>query len=234
MTNSMLMIVSLRIAPKEEAAFNEFYHHSYIPALCSVAPEFANVWRYEEFGVTGSLRWFNKEFLTIYEIAPGVGIPQVEEALLRAGREAERAEWARWKETSLHDVQRHCYREIYRHRREPWGGIFASRPFFRVSVETAQAKTEEFNAWYHGTYLPKILADVPAWSACRRYSSVGEEPARVHTIYEAESAAGLEEAFSGMRAPHRYRSNADWDRWVGPAITWQDATSFRPIFRYPG
>lgn len=144
MSEQLLMLVSLRIAPAQEAAFNDFYHHRYLPALLRNAPEIEAVWRYEEFGVTGSLRWFNKQYLTQYLLKP------------------------------------------------------------------------------------------PAWAATRRYQSVDREPMRVHTVYEVESVAALDEAFGLMRAPHRFGSNADWDAWVGDAIRWQDATSFRPIYRAPG
>jgi hypothetical protein len=233
-SEALLMLVSLRIAPAQEAAFNDFYHHRYLPALLRVAPEIEAVWRYEEFGVAGNLRWFNKQYLTQYLLKPGVSAAQIEEALERPGREPEKEEWARWRDAHLVDLERHCYREIYRHRREPTGGIFASRPFFRVSVETDPARTEAFDHWYHEEYLPKIMADVPAWVATRRYRSLDREPTRVHTVYEVESVAALDEAFSLMRAPHRYGSNADWDAWVGDAIRWQDATSFRPIYRAPG
>lgn len=232
-TQQLLMLVSLRIAPAQEAAFNDFYHHQYLPTLLERAPEIEAVWRYEEFGVSGSLRWFNKQFLTQYLLKPGVTPQQIEEALARPGRETEKAEWARWRAEHLRDQERHCYTEIYRHRREPPDGIFGSRAFFRVSVETAPERTQALDEWYHGDYLPKIMADVPAWSAVRRYRSLGREPERTHTIYEVESPAALDEAFRLMRAPHRYRSNADWDAWVGDAIRWQDATSFRPIYRAP-
>ncbi len=63
--------------------------------------------------------------------------------------------------------------------------------------------------------------------------TIDRSPVRVHTVYEVENTASFDEAFGNMRAPHRYASNAEWDHWVGNAITWQDATSFRPIFRYP-
>lgn len=115
MNKQLLMTVTLRIAPAQEAAFTEFYHHSYIPALLAVAPEIEAVWRYEEFGVAGSLRWFNKQLLTHYLLKPGVTQSTIESALERPGREAEKAEWARWKSEHLREVERQCYREVYRH-----------------------------------------------------------------------------------------------------------------------
>jgi len=231
MSDQLMMIVSLRIPPSEEARFTDFYHHQYIPALLQVAPEIDAVWRYEEFGVTGSLRWFNKQFLTHYLFKPGVDVTDITDLLQRPGREEQTKAWAHWKQNHLVDVERHCFKEIYRHSRESADGIFGSRPFFRVSVQTEPSQTVAFNHWYHEEYLPKIMADVPAWSATRRYESLDRDPALVHTVYEVESVHTLDEAFGLMRAPYRFSSNADWDAWVGKAIVWQDATSFRPIFR---
>ncbi len=233
MSNQIMMIVSLRVAPSDEARFTEFYHHSYIPALLAAAPEIESVWRYEEFGVTGSLRWFNKQFLTHYLFRPGVSLQDIAGLMQRPGRQAQVLEWTHWSQNHLVNVERHCFKEIYRHPREPIGGIFGSRPFFRVSVQTEPHETDAFNDWYHNQYLPKIMADVPAWAATRRYASMDREPGLVHTVYEVESVQALDEAFLLMRAPYRFSSNADWDAWVGKAITWQDATSFRPIYRAP-
>jgi hypothetical protein len=233
MSDQIMMIVSLRIPASEEARFTEFYHHRYIPSLLYVVPEIEAVWRYEEFGVTGSLRWFSKQFLTHYLFKPGVCVSQIAEIMQRPGREEQMLEWAQWKENHLIDVQRHCFTEIYRHPRQPLDGIFGSRPFFRVTVQTDGRETAAFNHWYHHEYLPKIMADVPAWAATRRYASVDRKPELVHTVYEVESVHALDEAFLLMRAPYRFTSNADWDAWVGKAIVWQDATSFRPIYRAP-
>ncbi len=69
MCGSPILIVGLRIAPEKEAEFNEFYHHRYIPKLLEVVPEIRVARRYEEYGVAGSLKWFTKRFLTVYEIA---------------------------------------------------------------------------------------------------------------------------------------------------------------------
>jgi hypothetical protein len=229
-----IMIVSLRVAPEKEAEFNEFYHHRYIPKLLEVVPEFTAARRYEEYGVAGSLKWFTKRFITVYEVASEAVLSQAVEGLSRPGREEERAEWGSWKAEYLKDVSRVAYRQTYAHERVPWDGPFGSRPFFMVTVEVKPDTEPTFRSWYEGEYLPKIMADVPAWAACRRYMSVDREPVHFHTIYEVQSLQDLEEAFALMRSPHRYSSNAAWDDWVGPAITAQDASSYRPIFRRPG
>jgi hypothetical protein len=222
------------VAPEKEAAFNEFYHHRYIPKLLTVVPEIRCAHRYEEYGVAGSLKWFTKRFHTVYEIVSDELLSDAIAGLSRPGREDERAEWDRWKAEALKDVTRVAYRQTYAHERVPWDGIFSSRPFFMVTVEVKPDAEPAFRSWYEGEYLPKIMADVPTWVACRRYTSVDRDPAHYHTIYEVGSLADLEESFALMRSPHRHGSNAEWDRWVGPAITAQDAGSYRPIFRRPG
>lgn len=85
-----------------------------------------------------------------------------------------------------------------------------------------------FHRSHHSTGTP------PDQALTAGRQTIDRSPVRVHTVYEVENTASFDEAFGNMRAPHRYASNAEWDHWVGNAITWQDATSFRPIFRYPG
>ncbi|QHV00705.1 hypothetical protein [Synechocystis sp. CACIAM 05] len=229
-----LLVISLRIAPAAEAAFTEFYHHHYIPKLLEVVPEITTARRYEEYGVAGSLKWFSKRLLTFYELAPNVSLEQINSALSRPGREEETATWQHWKVNALQGLSRVAYQQTYAHSRCPWDGIFGNRPFFQVSVEVKPEAEPEFRAWYEESYLPKIMADVPTWAACRRYTSLDREPVIYHTIYETANLADLETSFASMRSAYRYGSNADWDRWVGTAITYQDAASYRPIFRRPG
>ncbi|RUR84935.1 DUF4286 family protein [Chlorogloeopsis fritschii PCC 9212] len=234
MVGKPLMTVSLRVDPEAEAGFNEFYHHVYIPRLLEVIPELISARRYEEYGVEGSLKWFTKQFLTIYEFGSEALIDTGIKALNRAGREAEKETWKRWGTNHLHDVRNITYRETYAHERVSWDGAFGSRILFIVTVEVKPEQEPEFRRWYEEEYLSKIMADVPTWAACRRYTSVNAVPTRYLTIYEAASQTELERSFALMRSPHRFGSNADWNSWVGRAITYQDASSFRPIFRRPG
>ena len=72
--------------------------------------------------------------------------------------------------------------------------------------------------------------------ACRRYSSEGRQPARHLAIYEAADLAGLDESLDMMRAPYRLAENMAWKQWdtgEQPAITWEDAATFKPIYRNP-
>ena len=77
---------------------------------------------------------------------------------------------------------------------------------------------------------------MPGWVGCRRYSSVGRTPTRHHAIYEAADLHGLDESLEAMRAPFRLKENMAWKLWdtgSDPAITWEDAAMFKPIFRNP-
>ncbi|MEE9243315.1 MAG: hypothetical protein V3U55_04635 [Mycobacterium sp.] len=43
-----LIVVSLTVAPEDEAEFTDFYHHCYIPKLLSLFPEIASARSYVE------------------------------------------------------------------------------------------------------------------------------------------------------------------------------------------
>ncbi|MGQ9371904.1 hypothetical protein [Azospirillum sp. A39] len=234
-----ILYVALSVTPERETAFTDFYHHRYIPRLLEVFPEITGVRRYVEDNVDGSLRYYTKRHLTFYEFADAAAAERCHaELATRPGREAERAQWQAFLADGLFDVEPAClYRQRYAHPRTPWDGPFGSRPFFMVAVEVRPEAEDAFNAWYEGRYLPCNLADVPLWAACRRYESVGRSPRRAMTLYEAADAAGLLAALELMRAPHRMAENASWKEWdqgADPAITWEDATSFRPVYRFPG
>ena len=83
-----------------------------------------------------------------------------------------------------------------------------------VSVELDAERAHQFHDWYEEDYLPKNVADVPSWVACRRYSSEGREPARHLAIYEAFDLPGLDESLDMMRAPFRMAENMSWKRWT--------------------
>lgn len=229
-----MMMVSLRVKPQQEAAFTDYYHHRYLPQLLDLVPEITAIRRYEESGVEGSLAWFRKRHLTIYEMATDDPAAALAAGLSRAAGEALQADWDRLRERAVPEVEQVAYRQTWRHDREPGDGPFGGRPFFMVSVETDPAEEESFRDWYETDYLPKTMADIPTFVACRRYTSLGRKPERSHTIYEAADEAGLARSFQLLRAPWRFGSNEAWAGKVGQQITWQDTACWRPIFRRPG
>lgn len=239
MQKKAIILISLSVNTEKEAEFNSFYHHVYIPKLMEVIPEMESVRRYEENNVDGTLRYYSKQFLTIYECASEKDAQQALQAIYnRSGRENEKSQWQEWEERCLYNLKSACiYTQRYEHPRIPWDGNFGSRPFFMVSVEVTQEKQKNFNTWYEQNYLPKNLADVTTWAACRRYTNQGKTTSKDFTIYEAWDLNGLQQSLESMRSYSRLQENASWKQWdsgENPAIIWEDATSFKPIFRFPG
>jgi len=233
MSGRPLVVESFRLDVEREAPFGAFYHHEYLPAVLAEACGVRSTWRYQEHQVTGSLRYYRKQFITIHECGTAAEAEALVTLLQQHAAAGALGEWA----PSIVEAEPPClYVERWAHPRVPLDGIFGSRPFFMVSVELRPGREQAFHDWYEREYLPRNVADVPGWVGCRRYSSVGREPARYLAIYEAADLHGLDESLEAMRAPFRLEENMSWKRWdSGPdaAITWEDAAMFRPIYRRP-
>jgi hypothetical protein len=239
MNGKPFILVKLSISHEKEAEFNDFYQHVYIPKLMEVIPEIESVYRYEEYNIDGLLRFYHKQYWTLYETASEETARIALDAIHhRSGREKEKELWKKWQDHYFLSLQSSSiYLQRYVHPRQHGENYFSGRPFFCVSVETRKEKDETpFHDWYEKIYLPKNLADVPTWTACRRYSSLESSPPRHLTIYEAADEQGLQRSLELMRAPCRFGENASWTQWDtgnNSLITWEDATRFRPIFCYP-
>lgn len=229
-----VMLITLSVAPEKEGEFNAFYHHRFLPAILAAAPEITNIRRYEELNTSGSLRWYNKQYVTIYEFADRDGISKGDEIFQRAGVKDVVMEFQTWKTNDLRNFSRISYTPRWEHPRMPSDGRFGSRPFLLWSLEMKPDLDQEFQDWYETRYLPLQVADIPGWSACRRYSSVGREPVRHLTLFEAPDENVLMRCLNDLRALHRTGQNREWKRRVDPAVTWHDATSFSCIYRRPG
>ena len=228
-----LVVESFRLDVEQEAPFSASYHHEFLPAVFGDAGGVRGTWRYQEHQVTGSLRYYRKQFFTFHECESRADAEALIEILGRRTADGAMGVWA----GSIVEAEPPClYVERWAHPRMPLDGIFGSRPFFMVSVELQPGREQAFDDWYEAEYLPRNVADVPGWVACRRYSSVGRTPARHHAIYEAADLHGLDESLEAMRAPFRLAENMAWKRWdtgAGAAISWEDAAMFRPIYRRP-
>jgi hypothetical protein len=75
----ILQIVT-SIPKRHEDEFNDFYHHEYIPIILKVFPEIVKARRYEEYNTDASLRYYFKQWVTIYELESEAAI----EPLLKA------------------------------------------------------------------------------------------------------------------------------------------------------
>lgn len=231
-----VMIVSFSIDASKQAAFDDFYQHEFLPALLANAPEIKAISRYEEFGVDGSLRWYDRQYLTIYEFVSAEGKAAGDAMFGRPALAKELKEFKRWKDSELKNFARRNYDCIYEHPRRP-AAYFGNQALFIVTCEIKPELEADFHKWYHGHYLPKNLADVPTWSACRRYKAdaCGDgSPARYLTICQSNDEAALGRSLELMMAHHRLKENEAWHQWVGKSIINQDAGSFRSIYVLPG
>jgi hypothetical protein len=226
-----LYVVSLSVDPDREAEFNRYYHGEHIPGVLADAQGVRSVRRYEQFGVDGSLRWYQRRFLTIYELEEGQDLDRLADDGLLASTHPAMVSWQAWG-AHLHDAKRRTFRSVYEHPRTAWDGPFGSRPFFLVTADIAAGDEPEFARWYHEEYLPRNVAEVPTWAAVRRYESAGAGSRRTFVVYEAWDEAGLERSLASMRGAARLEENLAWHRWE-PVISYEDAAMFRPIYRWP-
>lgn len=229
-----IMIVAMGVAPEKEGEFNEFYHHRFLPAILASSEEVASIRRYEELNISGTLRWYTKQFLTIYELAGEDGLARADKIFARPGMKDLVTEFQTWKRNDLRNFSRISYRPRYEHQRRTLDGHFGSRPFILCTLEMTPEADSAFQEWYETTYLPLQVADIPEWCALRRYTSVDSEQVRHLTFFEAGDESSLMRSFDNLRARHRIAQNREWKRRVESGLVFHDATSFRCIYRRPG
>lgn len=225
-----ILVVGLSVFSDKEARFNEFYNNSFLPELLKETPEFLRVTRFEEFGVGGTLRWYNKQFLTVYELDKEETMSKVDSLFGRPAVADVVKTFREWKDTDLKNFSRITYKSTWIHPRKaptagwPW--------MFVWQLEMKQDLDEQFQKWYEDEYLPLQVASIN-WTGCRRYQSVDRHQTRHLTLFEAADEAALVRCLTDLRAPHRISENYAWQQRVEPAVSWHDATSFKPIYRFP-
>lgn len=229
-----IMVVTLSVAPEKEGEFSEFYHHQFLPAMLQEVPEIKSIRRYEELAISGTLRWYNKQFLTIYELNPDAKLDRVDEYFTLTTLKEVMAEFTQWKTNTLRNFTRITYTPTWQHERKTWDGLFGSRPFFLWSHEMKPELDQEFQNWYEKDYLPLQVADISTWDCVHRYKSENRDPVRHLTFFEAADEAVLTRCLTELRASNRIAENYRWQKRVDAAVVWHDATSFRPIYRRPG
>lgn len=228
-----LVLINFSVNPEAESEFNRFYHHEFLPHLLKESPEIKNVRRYEEFGVAGSLRWYNKQFLTVYQLTVPEAIAQADAIFGRPAVSDVVKTFRDWKDKALRNFSRITFQHTWSHQRKPVDGAFSGRPFFLWQLEMKPELDKDFQDWYAQFYLPRQISEVPTWSGANRYESVGKEPTRHLTFFEAPDESTFLRCLSDLRAAHRIEENLAWQKRVESAVTWQDTTSFRPFFRWP-
>jgi hypothetical protein len=225
------MLVNFSVPPDVTPEYTRFYHHEFLPCLMEHSPAIFNIRRYEEFGVGGTLRWYNKQYLTIYQMHEGTTAKDGDEIFQNPAVAGVLKRFKEWKEKSIFNFSRIMFERSWTHKRqdtEPFSG-----PFFLWQLEMKPEHDLEFKRWYENDYLPLQVADIPTWASVRRYQSQGQTPVRHLTCFEAAHEPGLLRSIEDLRSNHRIEQNYEWQKRVEPAVSWHDASSFRPIYRLP-
>ncbi len=93
-----------------------------------------------------------------------------------------------------------------------------AKAIYRVRLVLKPEHEEAFNQWYEGTYVPKLLQEVPHFTAASRW--VGElNGERIYMTDYETTTEDMDTAISKMRQPERAPINAEFYAWKDKAIT---------------
>ena len=93
-----------------------------------------------------------------------------------------------------------------------------TRVIYQVRLKIKPEEEQAFNAWYEGSYIPKLMREVPHFYNVHRYAGEIDGERIYVTDYET-TEADLETAVAEMRSPARTEDNAEFYRWKDRAIT---------------
>lgn len=100
-----------------------------------------------------------------------------------------------------------------------------TRALYQVRLVVRPEFEDEFNRWYEGYYVPKLMAEVPHFTACHRY--VGELNGQRVYITDYETAVeDMPAAIAEMRRPERAEVNREFYAWRDRAITLHESVQF--------
>ncbi|HEY9756500.1 MAG TPA: hypothetical protein V6C97_15135 [Oculatellaceae cyanobacterium] len=233
MSGNPIMVVSLSVAPEQHAAFTEFYHHQFLPALVAEVPQIKCIRRYEEVGGV-THRLYNKQTITIYELKEDTDLTTVDSFFKLPSLKSVVDKFANWKSKSLRNFSRDNYKIFWQSERGAHLTDFPDGGFHLWSLECRSDKDDEFQSWYQNVYLPLQIADIPSWSRVTRFRSFGREQPRFLTFFETRDEEALLRCLKDSRAAHRINQNYEWQRQVEECATWQESASFRAIYKKPG
>jgi hypothetical protein len=129
--------------------------------------------------------------------------------------------------------------------------ILAGCPMLFFSSEIKVQDSDAFRQWYQLSYLPRLMADVPTLSGCRRYaawtnagieasdkassdkSANKEKAVQYITVMESIDELTLSHSIERMAVPHRSLENEGMQKWLDSAVSFTATNTFRPIFCLP-
>ena len=107
-----------------------------------------------------------------------------------------------------------------------------TRAIYQVRLVIKPEFEDEFNRWYEGYYVPKLMAEVPHFTACTR--SVGEfNGQRIYLTDYETTVEAMDKAIAEMRVPGRADVNKEFYAWKDKAITLHESIQFHERVRIP-
>ena len=107
-----------------------------------------------------------------------------------------------------------------------------ARAIYQVRLVLKPEFEDEFNAWYEGVYIPKLMAEVPHFTACSR--SVGDwNGQRLYLTDYHTTTDDMPLAIAEMRVPGRTAINAEFYAWKDKAITLHESIQFHERVHLP-
>jgi hypothetical protein len=92
------------------------------------------------------------------------------------------------------------------------------RAIYQVRLIVKPEYEDAFNAWYEGTYMPKLMRETPHFTAAHRYVAMFNGKRLYVTEYETTTET-MDQAVAEMRVPSRAADNAEFYQWKDRAIT---------------
>jgi hypothetical protein len=93
-----------------------------------------------------------------------------------------------------------------------------TRAIYQVRLIVKPEYEDAFNAWYEGTYMPKLMRETPHFTAAYRYVASFNGERLYVTEYETTTET-MDQAIAEMRVPSRAADNAEFYHWKDQAIT---------------
>ena len=159
-------------------------------------------------------------YLSLYEFTSADIVDSGMAAWTRPGAETERATFHKWETTRSTTYMGSCIpRRTATRASRPRGRGRRARCTGHVQVRPRSGAA--FSAWYESEYIPRLMADVPADAASRRYTSQGAD-GHLSDGVRLTGLPGFERALADMGAP------------IGNRKTWPGTTGKkRPSRRSP-
>ena len=104
-----------------------------------------------------------------------------------------------------------------------------TKAIYQVRLVLDPEQEVAFNAWYEGVYIPKLMREVPSFTAVHRYEAVLNGTKYFVTDYDCTSET-MDQAIAEMRVPGRTEDNAEFYRWKARAITLHESLQLHQRF----